>query len=134
MARIGIAVVLVIALVGGYFYLQNTQTPEPPNDENQAMQESEENMQVQGESDEETKTYTLSEISGHDNEDSCWIAIESKVYDVTDFISSHPGGEAILMGCGSDATELYNDRPNESGAHSDRARSLLPDYYIGELE
>lgn len=134
MLRIIAVLILIVGLAGGYFYLQNTQAPEPPNEMNRTTQESVENMKVQGETDEETKTYTLSEISSHDNEESCWIAIEGKVYDVTDFISSHPGGEAILMGCGSDATELYNDRPNGSGAHSDRARSLLPDYYIGELE
>ena len=80
-------------------------------------------------------SYTLAEVSIHNRADNCWQVIEGKVYDVTSFIANkkHPGGEAILLGCGKDATELYNDRPNESGAHSERARSLLKDYEIGVL-
>ena len=44
-------------------------------------------------------------------------------------------GKAILEGCGKDGTELYETRPMGSGTpHSDRARNLLEDYYIGELK
>lgn len=54
---------------------------------------------------------------------------------VTEFISSHPGGKAILEGCGTDATELFETRPMGSGtAHSERARTLRENYYIGDLK
>ncbi len=37
-----------------------------------------------------------------------WMAISGKVYDITRYISYHPGGrEEILRGAGSDATALY---------------------------
>src|SRR3989344_6131265 len=83
-----------------------------------------------------TQQYSLPEVAQHSVGTDCWIAIEGKVYDVTSFIASqkHPGKDAILQGCGKDATELYNNRPNGSGAHSDKARSFLPNYYIGDLK
>lgn len=81
-------------------------------------------------------TYTLENISEHNNKDSCWFAIDGKVYDVTPFVASgfHPGKDAILEGCGKDATELFNTRPMGSGtSHSEKARKNLPKYQIGEL-
>lgn len=79
--------------------------------------------------------FTLAEISPHSTEDSCWLAINGNVYDVTEFIASHPGGKALLEGCGTDATQLYETRPMGSGTpHSSKARSLLDDYYIGGLK
>jgi len=80
--------------------------------------------------------YTLSQIAEHATKDSCWLAIEGKVYDVTPFVASgfHPGKDAILEGCGRDATTLFNTRPMGSGtSHSDKARGNLPKYMIGEL-
>lgn len=83
------------------------------------------------------KTYTLEEVAQHASRESCWLALDGKVYDVTPFIASgfHPGKEAILQGCGKDATELFNTRPmaQSPSPHSERARSMLPKYYIGEL-
>ncbi len=81
-------------------------------------------------------TYTLAQVAQHATKDNCWMALDSKVYDVTAFVASgfHPGKAAILEGCGKDATELFNTRPMGSGtAHSERARKMLPKYYIGEL-
>lgn len=40
--------------------------------------------------------YTLEEVAKHDNEDDCWMVINGKVYDVTDYIDDHPGGDVIL--------------------------------------
>lgn len=81
-----------------------------------------------------TNTITKEELSKHSTKEDCWLAINGKVYDVTTFISSHPGGEAILEGCGKDATTLFLNRPGGKGPHSPYAQSLLPQYEIGELE
>lgn len=80
--------------------------------------------------------YTMAQIAEHGNKDSCWLAIDGKVYDVTSYVGSgfHPGKEAILNGCGRDATEMFNNRPNGSGAHSEKARGFLPKFLIGEIE
>ena len=82
-----------------------------------------------------TQTYSMDQVATHDSSDSCWLVIEGKVYDVTSFVSNHPGGEAILEGCGQDATVLFNTRPMGSGTpHSDDARATLETYLIGTLE
>jgi len=84
----------------------------------------------------EKREYELVEVEEHDVVDDCWLAVEGKVYDVTEYITGqkHPGGVAILEGCGKDAKELYDTRPMGSGtAHSDRARDMLENFYIGDL-
>lgn len=42
------------------------------------------------------KTLTRNEVAKNNTEESLWFIIDSKVYDVTDFIDAHPGGEAVL--------------------------------------
>lgn len=82
----------------------------------------------------DTATYSLSEISTHNSEQDCWLVINGNVYDVTEFVASHPGGGTILQGCGKDATELFETRPMGSETpHSDDARDLLTTFHIGEL-
>lgn len=83
---------------------------------------------------EQVTYYTMEDVQAHSEEGDCWLVIEGKVYDVTSFISSHPGGRAILEGCGIDASELFETRPMGSGTpHSQRARDRLKQYYIGEI-
>lgn len=79
--------------------------------------------------------YDLSEIVKHNSKEDCWLLIEGKVYNLSAYVASHPGGVAILQGCGKDSTELFNTRPMGSGTpHSDRARQGLKQYLIGELK
>lgn len=83
-----------------------------------------------------TTSYSLETIAEHNSKESCWMAIEGKVYDLTPFVASgfHPGGEAILAGCGIDATELFNSRPSGSKTpHSATARRMMEKYQIGML-
>jgi predicted heme/steroid binding protein len=76
----------------------------------------------------------LAEVEQHDSLGDCWMAIHGKVYDMDAYISSHPGGDAILEGCGKDATTLFETRPMGSGTpHSDYARGVLGEHYVGEL-
>lgn len=37
------------------------------------------------------------EVSKHNTKRSCWIVVDSKVYDVTPFLRQHPGGETVLL-------------------------------------
>ncbi len=75
------------------------------------------------------KEYALSELTGHSTAADCWMAIDGKVYDVSKYIAKHPGGEAILNGCGTDGSMMFAGVP-----HSDRARKLLENYYLGDLQ
>ncbi|MFZ5437985.1 MAG: cytochrome b5 domain-containing protein [Patescibacteria group bacterium] len=92
--------------------------------------------QPTGDNQNEMETYTLADVKEHSSASDCWLVIEGKVYDVTAYIKQgiHPGGEAILLGCGSDASELFRNRPNGSGSHSEKAEGYLANFYIGDLE
>ncbi|MFA6088907.1 MAG: cytochrome b5-like heme/steroid binding domain-containing protein [Candidatus Woesearchaeota archaeon] len=81
-----------------------------------------------------TNGFSLTDVSFHNTANDCYMIIDGKVYDVISYVSSHPGGKAILMGCGKDATQLFETRPSGSGTpHSSKARELLNQYYIGDL-
>ena len=79
-------------------------------------------------------SYTMDEVSKHNQASDCWLVIDNQVYDVTKFVSGHPGGKAILEGCGKEATQLFETRPMGSKtAHSTKARSLSEKYLIGGI-
>jgi nitrate reductase (NAD(P)H) len=53
--------------------------------------------------------YTLSEVAKHNTAIDCWLIINSKVYNTTDYLNSHPGGaQTIIPYCGTDATAAYD--------------------------
>merc|ERR1719503_245078 len=73
--------------------------------------------------------YTLEEVAKHNTKASCWVVLDGKVLDVTNFLSEHPGGElAILTFAGKDATEEFNmiHPPDVVGKYA-------PDAIIGEI-
>jgi cytochrome b involved in lipid metabolism len=80
-----------------------------------------------------TKVITMAEVAKHPDQNSCWMVIEGNVYDVTSYIPEHQGGNAILMGCGKDATQMFNSRPNDGTPHGSRAKSMLSGFQIGIL-
>ncbi|KAH8704228.1 putative mitochondrial cytochrome b2 [Talaromyces proteolyticus] len=56
-----------------------------------------------------SKVFDAAEVAKHNTADSCWVILYGKVYDVTDFMDSHPGGvKVILKLAGTDATEEYD--------------------------
>lgn len=74
--------------------------------------------------------YTMAAVATHNSKSSCWSAINGKVYDLTSWISQHPGGaERILSICGKDGSAAFN------GQHEGdrRPASELADYLLGDL-
>jgi cytochrome b involved in lipid metabolism len=78
-----------------------------------------------------TTVYTVKDLAAHATEQDCWIAISGTVYDVTAFIPSHPGGKAIVQGCGTDATALFATVPDHERVTA--KAQLDAGYRIGDL-
>jgi cytochrome b involved in lipid metabolism len=52
---------------------------------------------------------TVEEVAGHDKPGDVWIIVNNKVIDVTEFVKTHPGGEAAIMAfAGKDASVEWN--------------------------
>ena len=59
-------------------------------------------------------TYTVEEVEKHNKTDDCWLIIDHKVYDVTEFANIHPGGKQLLYSVGGqDATEYFYELHRE---------------------
>jgi cytochrome b involved in lipid metabolism len=77
-----------------------------------------------------TTTFTLAQVAQHNTSASCYTVVSGSVYDVTSWISQHPGGaSAIKNMCGIDASAAFN------GQHGGQARpaSELAGFKIGTL-
>lgn len=81
--------------------------------------------------DDDLKQYTLSEVAMRNGIDSkqIWIVVKDNVYDVTNYVESHPGGpELVTEYAGMDCTKEYQDAGHSSDANRDLKR-----WKIGEL-
>jgi len=77
----------------------------------------------------EIRYYTAEEVAKHNKRDNLWLIVDEKVYDVTEYVEDHVGGDAILRNPGKDNTKGFHGIQ-----HPDRAHATLPDYYIGKLK
>lgn len=80
---------------------------------------------------ENQQVYAMTDIASHNTKSDCWLVVEGKVYDVTSFISEHPGGDDILKGCGKDATSLFMSEREHA---EENAASYLPQFQIGTVQ
>merc|ERR1719231_2249492 len=54
-------------------------------------------------------SFTKEEVAKHNSKASCWVILDDRVLDVTEFLKDHPGGElAILTFAGKDASEEFD--------------------------
>lgn len=80
----------------------------------------------------ELPSYKLSEIVRHNNKESrIWVAFQSGVYDVTDFVDQHPGGDAIMMAAGSNLEPFWAIYANHK---TEQVLNILESYRIGNLD
>jgi cytochrome b involved in lipid metabolism len=142
--------VVFVAILGGLLILSSISSNSEPTIEitsaEQAVPPSEsiqtnENIQV---------SYSFDEVADHATKNDCWTIIDGIVYDLTEFIASHPGGEVIATLCGLDGTDDFKNQgvPQEEADrfreevdlapdaefHSPDARNILSSYEIGILE
>jgi cytochrome b involved in lipid metabolism len=83
---------------------------------------------------EELARYSAAEVAKHDGGDSCWLIIDDKVYDVSDYLYQHPGGAGVIFPyCGDDGSDGMHTKGYGS-EHSEAAWRELKQYLIGELD
>ena len=74
--------------------------------------------------------HTMMQVSSHNSASSCWSVIDGNVYDLTNWISQHPGGKQAILGlCGKDGTAAFH------GQHGDSKKqaTMLATMKIGVL-
>ncbi|KAJ3163504.1 hypothetical protein HDU86_000084 [Geranomyces michiganensis] len=71
------------------------------------------------------------ELQRHTTKESCWLLIHGRVYDLTSFLSEHPGGQRIILKeAGRDATAAFAEVHSEDVI----ARTLSPRLCIGVVD
>jgi hypothetical protein len=74
--------------------------------------------------------YTMAQVRANNTAKSCWTAIDGYVYNLTNWISAHPGGSgAILFLCGTDGTNAFKAQHENQTKPAIR----LDGYRIGPL-
>ena len=75
--------------------------------------------------------YTLAQVKANNSAKSCWAVIDNYVYNLTNWINSHPGGAgAIISLCGTDATNAFKSQ------HENQSKPALrlDSYKLGPLQ
>jgi len=73
---------------------------------------------------------TLDEVKKHNSAGDCWSIIDGNVYDLTNWVESHPGGkERITAICGKDGTSSFLGKHSNSNS----AKSQLNRFELGKL-
>ena len=75
--------------------------------------------------------FTAKDVAEQSTMDRPLFIYQQKVYDLTDFVDAHPGGEVLLDFHGQEITEILADERHH--AHSDAAYEMMEDYCIGYL-
>jgi cytochrome b involved in lipid metabolism len=80
-----------------------------------------------------SQEYMMSDVASHNSASDCWLVVDGSVYDVTSFISEHPGGNDILKGCGKDATKMVQGE-REHKENMTNVEAALTSLKIGTLK
>ena len=73
---------------------------------------------------------TADEVKKHNSAGDCWSIIDGNVYDLTNWVESHPGGkERITAICGKDGTSSFLGKHSNSNS----AKSQLNRFELGKL-
>ncbi len=77
------------------------------------------------------KVFTMTEVQANNTESNCLTAINGKVYDLTAFVTKHPGGDRnILRICGKDGSSTFEGQHGGEG----KPEKILAGFEIGILK
>lgn len=70
--------------------------------------------------------YTLEKVRANNSISSCWTVIDGFVYDLTRWISAHPGGPGVIRSlCGVDGTNSFKAQHDNQSSPAQRLSSYL---------
>jgi cytochrome b involved in lipid metabolism len=73
---------------------------------------------------------TQDSVATHDSPPKrVWVTHEGKVFDITNYLPDHPGGDVIIDAAGQDIAPFW-----ETYYHSDDARQLLATMQVGVVQ
>lgn len=120
--------VSLLAAASGVLALALTFIEPVPSD---AETSSASQQNTSGDGDDDLPYYRLSEVKEHGpKSDRPWVTHQGKIYDITDWVPAHPGGEVILRAAGG-SIEPYWDI--FSIHKSQYVRDILEQYVIGQV-
>ena len=78
--------------------------------------------------------FTLEEVAKHNTVNDLWTYYKDNVYNLTDWISKHPGGRVVIKAGGKDLEKVWKEMGVEWHMKNTRVLELLEKYKIGILE
>jgi len=76
------------------------------------------------------RIFTAEDVESHRSPQSCWVTLGRNVYDVTSFLSDHPGGDDLVLNyAGKDIRDIMQDSVQH--IHSESAYDILKDLQVG---
>lgn len=78
-------------------------------------------------------TFTRAQLATHNRSSDCYIAYKGIVYNITSFVSQHPGGFAIVTACGTEV-DLISQSHEGGSFDSPSVQAVLANSRIGKLQ
>ena len=128
--------IALVLIAGGVWYWMSAQEPVEPAPVSENTDTSAEVVTgsigsvIAEETTPAAGSYTMSQVTTHNSASSCWSVVGGVVYDLTPWVSKHPGGtEAILSICGKDGTAAF------TGKHmgDQKPEAMLATFKIGVI-
>ena len=128
---------LVVIIIVGLGLFSGTNQPTTTNQQPTTNNKSQITNNQSPTNKQTNKLITSTEVAKHNTSSDCWLIINNKIYDVSQYLkfNLHPGENATITPyCGKEATRAFDtkDRSNPK-PHSANANSMLTDYYVGDL-
>ncbi len=156
-SKIILALAVIIIVGGGAFLTLNKKTEAPTTNNGTGLQnnnqintyDTDNDGENESETDDDNKnttaqkptiqptkttgssSYTLAQVTTHNSQTDCWTVVNGSVYNITSYITRHPGGvRAISSICGKDGTSTFDD---QHGGQS-RPENTLSSFLVGSLK
>ena len=119
---------LSVILLAAWHFSSTLHAEEPLEQGNDKSQDTKEDGLV----DSAKRTFRLSEVSTHDKDsENPWVIRGTKIYDITDWIAGHPGGNVILRAAGGSVDPYWDIF---SIHKKQEVYDILESYLIGHVD